>query len=150
MEYNIVRENVSTLDGAFEPLTIRDVVKFKSIYGKIEPHSIKANQESGNVNYAGKGDTIVGVYKKADKKLGNYFFQDGQDRIGNLTIVNEIEDNSDTRTITPFDDSQVKDGLILDDTMSHDAALLAALYECDPATDNYVGVDYDSASNGWD
>jgi len=150
MEYQIVRDNVSSIDGAMEPLTIRDVVKFKSIYGKVEPHSIKANHESGNSSFYGKGDQVVGVYKRSDQKMGDYFFVDGQDRMGNLTIVNEIEDRSDTRRLGAFDDSQVRDGFILDDTMNLDAELLAALDDCSPNTDNYVGVDYDSASNGWD
>lgn len=134
-------------DGIIEPFAIRTVVTFQSVNQNLEPHSIKGSVESANFNALVHADRVVSVQKFNEITLGSHPFEDNVDAIFDIP-VNVGYFPMETRSVSPFNDTQLKSGQIVSDEMEDD--LKARIREMSPETDNYIPFDSVNSTTGFD
>ncbi len=130
-----VNTNEHGFDGIIEPLTIRKVIAFTSIDAPFEPHGTKANLESGNFNLFRNADQIISKYNFKEVSLGDHWYEDNVDMVGSIPTNLGFWPTITTRLLG-FDDSQIRDGVILPISASLD--MQEALKGMRPPTENYL------------
>ena len=130
-----INTNENGFDGIIEPLSIRRIATFTSIDAPFEPHSVKANMESGNFNLLRNADQVVSKYNFKEDFGGSNLFEDNVDMVGTIPTNIGFWPASSTKLLG-FDDSRVRDGVIL--PISASADMQQALKAMNPPTDNYA------------
>lgn len=137
----------SVMDGIIEPLSIRPMVTFTSLYSPIEPHQVRGNVEGGNYSIIIHSDRVLQVQRFNELHLGSDPHIDSVD-VTNGAPVDIPYVPAYDRSVKPFDDSQIKSGLIVTSSMPSD--IRNYLLQMDPDSDNYVPDGYISSTTGWD
>lgn len=137
----------SVLDGIIEPLTVRPLVTHTSLYSPIEPHIVRGNLEGANFSLVINSDRVVQVQRFNEIHVGGDPLIDTVDAINGFPI-NIPFIPAYNRSIKPFDDSQIKSGIILTSSMTSD--IQNYLLGMDPNSDSYVPDGYISSTTGWD
>lgn len=138
-----VNTNENGLDGIIEPLTIRRAVSFTSIDTPFEPHSIRGNLESGNFDLFSNSDQVISKVKISQETIGSAPYEDNVDMIGRIPTNLGYWPNA-TKKVGSFDDSQIKDGVML--PLSADGLIKEKLKDMSPATENYLARGFSSTS----
>lgn len=138
-----VNTNEQGFDGIIEPLSIRRIISFTSIDVPFEAHSTKASLESGNFDPFRNADQIISKYKFSEVSLGNQWYEDNVDMTGDVPTNLGFWPTITTRLLG-FDDSQVKDGVMIPVSASLD--FKEALKAMSPPTDNYLPKNYFSTT----
>lgn len=129
----------NVLDGTIEPLAIRHVAMFSSIDAPFEAHAFKGNLESGNFNGYIHSDRVVNIQKVKDVSRGISLYEDNVDNFNDSPINLGYFPNT-SKTVSPFEDDQIKSGITLSNSMSGD--IRSTLTQMSPASDNYVPSNY--------
>jgi hypothetical protein len=132
--------------GVVEPITIRNVVTFASLYGKYEPHAVRGNVESGNHNLYNNSDVQVFEYERKEQQA-RLPYTDYTVTIGNLKLE-AFESVPIVNDVPPYDDSQSPSAVFSnakDDPTLRDYAW----YSLDPASDTYVPNNKTSCTKGY-
>lgn len=107
-----VRIGPDEFDGTIEPLTIRSIIAFASTDVPFSAHSVKGNIESGNDSPFAGDDRTVSNFPVADFASKALFFEDNVDTMNGLP-TNLGFFPSARASLLPFDDSQMKDGVLI-------------------------------------
>lgn len=137
----------SIMDGIIEPLSVRPMVTFTSIYSPIEPHQVRGNVEGGNYSIIIHSDKIAPIQRFDEIRVGSDPLIDTVDAINGVP-VNIPFFPAYNRTIKPFNDAQVKSGIIL--SSSFDSDIRRYVQEMSPETESYVPDGYFASTTGWD
>jgi hypothetical protein len=138
--------NLIGFNGTIEPLTIRDIVAFASLYGKYEPHAFHGNLESGNHSLYNNSDVQKLEYERKEQQA-RLPYTDYVATMGNLKL-DALESIPIINDVPPFDDSQPPSAVF--SNVKDDPNLRATVwYNLNPASDTYVPNNKVSTTKGY-
>jgi hypothetical protein len=138
--------NLISNNATIEPLTIRDVVSFASLYGKYEPHSVRGNLESGNYNLYNNSDIQKFEYERKEIQA-RLPFADFVASIGNLKLE-AMENIPLINNIPAYDDSQPPSA-VFSNTKDDSTLRSYVWYQLNPSSDTYISNNKVSTTKGY-
>jgi len=132
----LLANNHEPLNGAIEPLTIREVAGFFSTEWPVPSHSVKGHFGGGNADHDLSADKITNVFT-IDTSRVMIPFLDEIKTFANIQIGTEFINEKTAHR--PFSDVRYVRNVKTSDPFSSD--LISALSPMTGSTDNYVGID---------
>lgn len=143
----LFEDEIPSVDGAMEPLTIRDLATLRVHTSKIT-HKVCSFLEEGNTETRDSSDGFVIIVKHTEKNIGSSAYVDTVDTMGSLVAVVESE-SIDERSHGPFNENYGKKGTFTSTKMESD--MNVALSSMEPGTENMLPDEYvQLGSTGFD